>query len=522
MINKKILVYGLSATMIMIVVPGKIFAQKTSIVTDQLVAECNSKLTTTSALGIETACVFPTNKNLIKTNMVEIQNGEIGTGFNLSYEWDDTWFFNDNTVFNRGLCKTASIFSALAYYSSDIDYAVNEKEASTSAYALAVDATNIDTAQGIMETMASHEFQDVSEYNLRNYYNDDHMTQFNVGHKKISNGSEEKELILLAIRGTRAQMEWLSNFAMGQDSEFGNVAEWLEKQNHMGFDITANRIVKLIEEYMITNGVDTQNATFMITGHSRGGALANLVGKKLEDRDFDTYTYSFATPNTTLDENATRTYPSIFNIVNEEDLVQTIPTEAWGFTKYGNTISTEMNLLLKIKWHTIIDTPYMASSMMNDAVDAISDIMVDRNSAFDYSDVEKIKVTKSFSSEEKRAEALATIPKACLPYVQIELTEGKNLIGRKTYGYTMLQSPMYFITAAGLNLAGTMSAAEFLSFDVAEAYKEAKTKLILAGIGGLSHPHYMETYILLAYSTQLKQIEELDIISEADLYIDVK
>nr|WP_302596520.1 hypothetical protein [uncultured Cellulosilyticum sp.] len=519
--RNKTLIYTLIAAMTMTAMPAQIFAQGVT-TSSQVVAEKVSTATTGSALGIETTCLFPTNQNLIKTNIVKVSDGEMENGFSLSYEWDDNWFFNDNTVFNRGLCKTASLFSALSYYSSDIDFAVNEAEASTYGYALATDASDINTAQGIMGVMASHGFEDAAEYNLRNYYDDGHVTQFNVGHKKISNGSEEKEVIMIAIRGTRAQMEWLSNFAMGQDKEFGNVADWTEKQNHMGLDITANRIIKLVEEYMTENGVDTQDATFMITGHSRGGALANLVGKKLEDKNFTTYTYSFATPNTTLDENAANTYPSIFNIVNEEDLVPEIPTEAWGFTKYGRTINTDMNLILKTKWATITGKTYMSSSMMNDAVDAIGDIIEDRDAAFDYSNVDKIKVTKSFSSEEKRADALASIPEACLPYAQIELTEGKNLIGKKTYGYTMLQSPMYFITAAGLNLAGTMSAAEFLTFDVAEAYKTAKTKLILAGIGGLSHPHYMESYILLAYSTQLKNVKALDIPSEAALHIDVE
>ncbi|MBQ8998821.1 MAG: hypothetical protein IJ086_09080, partial [Clostridium sp.] len=83
----------------------------------------------------------------------------------------------------------------------------------------------------------------------------------------------------------------------------------------------------------------------------------------------------------------------------------------------------------------------------------------------------------------------------------------------------MVQSPMYFITAAGLNLAGTMSAAEFLTFEVAEAYKDAKAKLIVAGIGGLSNPHYMETYLLLTYGTTFKDVATLDQESESQLFV---
>ena len=160
---------------------------------------------------------------------------------------------------------------------------------------------------------------------------------------------------------------------------------------------------------------------------------------------------------------------------------------------------------LKLVWQDIVGKKYTTESASGLAttLNALGDIISDRNDAHVYGeDLSQYTVTKSFTSEEKRAQALASIPEACMPYAEIELYESVNALGKTTYNYKMLQKPMYFITAAGLNLAGTMGPLEFVAFDVAGAYKTAKSRLMASGIAGLSHPHYMESYIVLADSDQ--------------------
>lgn len=502
MINRKILAYGLIAAMTMSTAPTQIFAQSVNNDTP-IIAEQEPPLTTDSAIQLAVAA---SRKKETYTEREEslitvTKDGEITQSFDISYKWDDSWFFQDNTVFNQDLARTSSIFAALSYYSSKIDLQVNEADASTYAYAFDSEDGEINNISGISKVFKSHDLKDVKEYNLRNYADDNHVAQFNIAHKKIGKGKDKKELVVISIRGTRGEMEWLSNFAMGQDAEFDYISEWTEKQNHMGFDIAANRIVELVEEYIDRYKVKGDDVTFWITGHSRGGALANLVGKKLEDQNFDTYTYSFATPNTTLEADAADKYPSIFNIVNEDDLVPAVPSEAWGFTKYGQTLNVDMTEDLKLVWQDIVGKKYTTESASGLAttLNALGDIISDRNDAHVYGeDLSQYTVTKSFTSEEKRAQALASIPEACMPYAEIELYESVNALGKTTYNYKMLQKPMYFITAAGLNLAGTMGPLEFVAFDVAGAYKTAKSRLMASGIAGLSHPHYMESYIVLA------------------------
>lgn len=502
MINKKILAYGLIAAMTMGAAPTQVFAQAVANNTP-IISEQAAPLTTEAAIEVvlqETRAKETYTER--EASLISVtKDGEIEQSIDISYKWDDSWFFQDNTVFNEELAKTSSIFAALSYYSSKIDLEVNEESASTGAYAFDSEDGDINNISGIRKVFKSHDLKDAREYNLRNSADDNHVAQFNIAHKRVSQGKDRKELVVISIRGTRGEMEWLSNFAMGQESEYDFISEWTERQNHMGFDITANRIVEIVEEYMDRYNVEGDDVTFWITGHSRGGALANLVGKKLEDQNFDTYTYAFATPNTTTDTNAGNEYPSIFNIVNEDDLVPAIPSKEWGFSKYGQTLTVDMTKSLKATFEEMVGHEYKTESALGLKITlkALGEILDDRNEAYVYGeDLEDFTVTKTFKSEAKREEALASIPKACMEFAEVELYESKNIFGKKTYGYRMYQKPMYFITAAGLNLAGTMSALEFLSFDVAEEYKEAKVRLMLSGIGGLSHPHYMESYLAIA------------------------
>ena len=75
--------------------------------------------------------------------------------------------------------------------------------------------------------------------------------------------------------------------------------------------------------------------TILITGHSRGAAIANLIGANYEKKaNTTTYTYTFATPNNTAASNV-RDYKTIFNIVNADDMIPFMPLSQWGFDKYG-------------------------------------------------------------------------------------------------------------------------------------------------------------------------------------------
>lgn len=91
----------------------------------------------------------------------------------------------------------------------------------------------------------------------------------------------------------------------------------------------------------------------LITGHSRGAAIANILGAIYEKSpEFKSFTYTFATPNTTVASDAAG-YKTIFNIVNKDDVIRAIPQENLGFSKNGKTllVSISQNDSLSKKWY---------------------------------------------------------------------------------------------------------------------------------------------------------------------------
>ena len=103
---------------------------------------------------------------------------------------------------------------------------------------------------------------------------------------------------------------------------------------------TADELLGSLAAYLAQGGPAKAGETvkFFITGHSRGGAAANLLAARLADSGLvkkeDVFCYTFAAPAVSV-EAAEEGYENIFNIVNETDLVTQVPLSAWGYRRYG-------------------------------------------------------------------------------------------------------------------------------------------------------------------------------------------
>lgn len=104
----------------------------------------------------------------------------------------------------------------------------------------------------------------------------------------------------------------------------GNITEWKNRKNHKGFDVASNRCKTEIDNYInqYTAGLNADHVSLFITGHSRGAAVANILGAIYEKTGYKSYTYTYATPNTTTDTNYAD-YKTIFNFVNNSRLFLT-------------------------------------------------------------------------------------------------------------------------------------------------------------------------------------------------------
>ncbi len=134
---------------------------------------------------------------------------------------------------------------------------------------------------------------------------------------------------LLVVLRASVGAEWYSNFHIGTGD------------THAGF-LSASLFAKeALENYISSLRINKADSIITLTGHSRGGAVANLLAKALIDSGEykEVCAYTFASPNTTRDKNAQGTiYNSIYNIQNPEDFVCFIPLESWGYTKYGQIV----------------------------------------------------------------------------------------------------------------------------------------------------------------------------------------
>ena len=291
----------------------------------------------------------------------KLKSGHDGTT-TVSFTVDFRNFFGDNTIYQPTLATFSVMGAALAY--------MDKTSAYDNAY-LTLDAEQtwsggtVSTSKKLngMELMQLFGFEDVADYRL-DAYGDDDLCEALIGHKTVTYDGETKVIVAIWVRGTdsTSEQEWSSNFHMGRldgfFDEYDSVAgksprqkndDWTRKTNHRGFDVCATRILKYYKETYYPTYVkpaldDAPEASlaYWITGHSRGAAVGNLMASYLIDEGSEVYAYTFAAPfNTANTEASAEKYDCIFNLINSNDFIPTLPMPEWGFTRYGKTAEVD-------------------------------------------------------------------------------------------------------------------------------------------------------------------------------------
>lgn len=417
-----------------------------------------------------------------------LKNTDFGINYSVSYAIDYRNFFKTASTFNSNLCKASSVYSSLAYGFKIVD------GGSGSTHTL----NTLMKYQGL---------SDVKAYNLSSGYSDDHISKFYIGHRTVTYNSTTKDIIVVAVQGTDSTIkQWTSNFDIGSTSTYSSYADWTTSTNHKGFDMVATRIKKYIDSYISSYCSSSNTKAFWVTGHSRGAAVANILGAKLTDAGYTSYTYTFATPNTTTKTATTaKKYTSIFNVVNSDDFVPCLPASAWGFRRYGVTYTASIADKYETEWEDLVDIfDYNPDTIgMNDTVTEIGKVFSSRNYAYIYTcpchgngSKDDITITNYGTSQSSREEAIAKIPSNALPYCKITRYTGTAFWG---WDFDVCQTPAYFMQVLAAKMAGTISNYRFVTeLNIADHYEDAKSAIISSAIGGLEHPHYTESYYVLA------------------------
>ena len=254
--------------------------------------------------------------------------------WHLNYE-DDYFYSQDNGYkYNPDLAK-ASLCLEMSSFSTNTT--------STWGQTASVNTTLLRTLH-VRELLQKLGF-DMTSYQAVNYdvplTDTSDKVAYSMAMKYITNEDGGTDTLLaVPIRGGGYGGEWASNFHVSDRS--GTLSG-----NHYGFDTAANGVLKGLSNYVANHEIKG-NLKIWAVGFSRGAAVANLLGRKLNNAALgsikpnvcDIYVYTFATPAGASRQSSDQFFdPNIYNIISPVDLVPHVAPSAWGYTRYGTTLT---------------------------------------------------------------------------------------------------------------------------------------------------------------------------------------
>lgn len=255
--------------------------------------------------------------------------------------------------------------------------------ASASRYGFEEDHYEIDpsnNAYNIVNLLKDMKFEDVSTNKYYTIEKQENSTGVAVGHKTITVSGKEYTLLVIVPRSAAYKQEWAGDFIVGD----GDI--------HGGFKAARDEILRYVKKYINENNI-SGDIKVWTTGHSRGAALANMIGgffagggieyfeNKVSITPEDVYCYTYATPRTvkdnldknielsvagnrtdelykddTIGETFTYTkggkvnvkddvYKGIRNFISSHDIFPMLPPKEWGFTHYGTYIPVDHGVI---------------------------------------------------------------------------------------------------------------------------------------------------------------------------------
>lgn len=222
----------------------------------------------------------------------------------------------DNSEYSGDLASFAALLSADSYF--------REKDlAKGTQNRVLIDGLNAEdyTWTTMLSNLGFTDVRHIESFQEKEYETDpnDSVTM-NMGYMQ----SGDYDIYVVSIRGCFSSGEWVSAFDPGADTpEYvemtGEHPEWPNKVNMKGLDVAASRAMQFVNTFMSEHEDARRKSCVLVTGHSRGGSLAQIVGAYLEKADVEkSFTYTFNSMPCTSDAGA-EAYETIFNIVDDAD-----------------------------------------------------------------------------------------------------------------------------------------------------------------------------------------------------------
>jgi len=178
--------------------------------------------------------------------------------------------------------------------------------------------------------------------------------------------ASNSELVMLAFRGTQNNWNTLENFV-------NSTSQWLTNINfrqvvygncriHKGFHEELNSGFDRIKSLLRAHGIS--NKHLIITGHSAGGGLATLAGKRLYELGVtESQVYTFSAPKVG-DANFVSTYPvPLVRVEAKNDLVPFFPLHPAIYDFVGKAMLFRLmdyldHIFPKLKLSALMDVEY--------------------------------------------------------------------------------------------------------------------------------------------------------------------
>ena len=411
----------------------------------------------------------------------------------------------DNEAYSKELSKMSALFASDVYNNVYLTFSAGATGGNDS-------PTNFGSGLGL-RNLISYDIKG-SDYAC----DEDDVTQFVVGHRSFIYNGKACEVIIVSVRGTnKTNAEWSSNFDVGADSKdyYDMVGydhpHWKNKLNHKGFDVTANRVYEKLAEYIGEYVDKDSQISLLVTGHSRGAAVANILGQMFTDNtDYKIFAYTFAAPNNTTAANAS-SYKNIFNIVNSDDIITYLPLAEWGFTKYGITKTVSVKEYYgsgknegSFKW--LVGDSYNDDGGRQRTIDCFAALATCREDLYklDTSNDGKFYYRGNLASGYSEKDATAKFNELTTAFAEQKLSKFCTVKILDYGGIWKYQVEVNYCPAFFMQMLSNMTTGvgPLLGHDISGKYNDAKLSFIASSgkvvIGGMEHPHMQPTYYLIA------------------------
>lgn len=416
------------------------------------------------------------------------------------------FIYEDKPTYNKYLAQMAAMIANFSYDGIDKNWHVTKNEYVTS-------------ESEVNKALVQFGFSNVKYIKVAAGETDPYdRCGLYLGNHIFLNGDKKYQVVVASVEGYLNNKMWYSNFDVGYDGEGyyeinGEHPEWTNKKHHKGFDVTANRAFPIVQNYLNdVNDESINEQIVLVTGHSRGASISNLLGKLLKDHGIKSIVYAFNGCRTTdeQDESILRSYTNIFNVDSVNDYVCRYPFSFMNFTSYGNIFSYDL-VAENSYYKAIYGSEFIGNSdeNLNEITKGAQKVFKSRKEMYDYSSVSESILCESYEKANQTALALVEeIEKSNIDgLAYCEILENEDT----TYPYQVCYNskPACFLSFAaqlvidfetGKGIGGAIAdinAANRFIKKYLDAFNEVAD--VTLDINAFAYPHLQKTCVLGAY-----------------------